>query len=173
MRVCPAVRKALSDAPTVLQVGSPRLVATGPPDAPRWAGVRQDDVNWLLDPRLVEARLRWHKGLLNIAGLSEHIGELEEMWNRLSCMSEQHALLANMTGLLQARQEAAAASDELRLTLHKAESALNISFCGFMKTSAEIIAASEAAASVLTEMMTGSSSLDQMWTMPFPPGIFH
>ena len=71
--------------------------ATTGQEAPRAAGVHQHDVDWLLDPRLVEARLRWHQGLLSIAGISEHIHELEAMWERLSHMSEQNTLLAKMT----------------------------------------------------------------------------
>ena len=41
------------------------------------------DVNWLTDERLVGARLRWHQGLLNIAGISRRITKLEAMWKQL------------------------------------------------------------------------------------------
>ena len=76
--------------------------------------LHQCDVNWLLDPRLVDARLRWHEGLLNIAGISDHIAELEAMWGNLSWQSREKTLLAQMTGLIQARRDSAAASDDLR-----------------------------------------------------------
>ena len=115
--------------------------ATTGQEAPRAAGVHQHYVDWLLDPRLVEARLRWHQGLLSIAGISEHMHELEAMWQRLSHMSEQNSLLAKMTGILQARRVAAVASYELRDTLRRAEQALAIHWGGFMKTAAEMLAA--------------------------------
>jgi len=62
--------------------------------------VHQRDVNWLTDPKLVQARIRWEKDLRNIAGLSEHIHGLEALWKNMSLMSEKHTLLARMTGLV-------------------------------------------------------------------------
>ena len=82
--------------------------------------VQQCVANWLMDARLVDARIRWEQSLRNIAGLSQHIDELEAMWNQLSWMREQKALLAQMTGLIQARRDSAAASDELREMLGRA-----------------------------------------------------
>jgi len=101
--------------------------------------VHQCDVNWLLDPRLVDARLRWHKGLLNIAGISDHIAELEAMWEKLSWLSEEKTLLVQMTGLIQARRDSAAASADLQEMLRRAEDALVIHWHGFMKTAADVL----------------------------------
>ena len=96
-------------------------------------------INWLLDPRLLDARVRWHAGLLNIEGISAHIAELEAMWSELSLLSEEKTLLAKMMGLIQARRDSAAASDELREMLGRAESALAIHWRGFIKTAADVL----------------------------------
>jgi len=101
--------------------------------------VHQCDVNWLLDPRLVDARLRWHKGLLNIAGISDHIAELEAMWEKLSWLSDEKTLLVQMTGLIQARRDSAAALADLQEMLRRAEDALVIHWHGFMKTAADVL----------------------------------
>ena len=101
--------------------------AAEPASAPAPLGsLNQCDVNWLLVPRLVDARLRWHKGLRNIAGISDLVADLEEMWGKLSWLSQEKTLLAQMTGLIQARRDSAAASDDLQGTLGRAESALVI-----------------------------------------------
>ena len=85
-------------------------------------------MDWLTHPTLEEARLRWERQLRSIAGIEEYLGELEELWQRLSKMSDQQTLLAEMTGLLQSRRDAATTSDELRETLRKAEVALELSW---------------------------------------------
>ena len=96
-------------------------------------------MNWLLDERLVDARIRWHAGLLNIVGISDHIAELQAMWEKLSWLSQEKILLAEMTGLIQARRDSAAASDDLHEILGRAENALVIHWRGFMKTAADVL----------------------------------
>ena len=71
------------------------------PPRSQMGDIHRCDVNWLTDPRLVRARIRWEKDLRNIAGLSEHIHDLEALWKNCSLMSEKHTLLARMTGLIQ------------------------------------------------------------------------
>ena len=88
--------------------------------------LHQRDVNWLKDERFEEARVRWHAGLLNIAGIIRHIAELEAMWKSLSSMSGKKTLLATMTGRMRLRRESATASDELKIELLHADQALEI-----------------------------------------------
>ena len=117
---------------------TPSSSAAEPAPAPA-GNLHQCDVNWLRDERLVDARLRWERGLREVAGLSTHIDELQAMWNQLSWMSQEKALLAQMVGLIQARRDSAVASDELREMLGRAESALEIHWRGFMKTAADVL----------------------------------
>ena len=67
---------------------TPSSSAAEPAPAPV-GNLHQCDVNWLLDPRLVDARLRWHAGLLNSAGISSHIAELEAIWGKFSWLSQE------------------------------------------------------------------------------------
>ena len=76
---------------------------------------------------------------VSIAGIASHIDELEAMWKKLSWLSQEKTLLAQMTGLIQARRDAAAASGELQEMLKLAEDALVIHWRGFMKTAAEVL----------------------------------
>ena len=48
-----------------------------------------EDVDWLLDERLIDARVAWQRPLQNIVGGSEHTSELEAMWKNLSWMSQE------------------------------------------------------------------------------------
>ena len=85
---------------------------------------------------------------MNIAGISDHIAELEAMCENLSWLSQEKTLLAQMTGLIQARRDSAAASDDLREVLERAEKALVIHWHGFMKTAAEVLNEQDDAATI-------------------------
>ena len=95
--------------------------------------VHQYDATWLLDPRLVDARVHWHERLLNIARISDHIAELQAMWKNLSWIIQEKTLLGQVAGLLQTRRDCAAASEDLRGMLTRAESELVNRWHGFMK----------------------------------------
>ena len=102
-------------------------------------GAQKEDVNWLLDDRLIDARVAWQKALQNIAGISEHISELEVMWKQLALLSPEKTVMARRTGLIQARRDFADASDDLRGMPTFAETELVIRWRGLMKTAIAVV----------------------------------
>ena len=97
------------------------------------------DMDWLLDSRVVDAKVSFTRALYKLDIFSRHQAEVEAIFRRLISWEDMHGLFMQLAGLAESRAAAHANSNELLQQLALAEEDLEMRYRQLQNVAADVL----------------------------------